>query len=114
MSGLKSRNKGKRGERAAAKKLNKLLGTDARRGRQFSGSPDSPDVVGIDGIHVEVKRDEVTCGKSLLKALSQSSDDAGENIPIVITRRNRENWVVAFELDHIVPFARAICKILDE
>lgn len=115
MSGLKSRNKGKRGERQAAKELNRLLDADTRRGRQFQGGPGSPDVVGLDGIHIEVKYDESTMGKMLYRALQQSSEDCSENnIPIVVGRRNYHNWVLAVELENIVPLARAICKILDE
>ena len=115
MSGLKSRNKGKRGEREAAKALNEILGTDTRRGRQFSGSPDSPDVGGIDGVHIEVKRDESTAGKRLYKAMEQSIDDCGNgSVPIVITRRNYEKWLLCLQLDDIIPFVKAVSKILDE
>ena len=57
--GSMSRQKGKRGEREAAAELGALLGVDARRGVQYHGGPDSPDVV-LDGvaIHVEAKRTE--------------------------------------------------------
>jgi hypothetical protein len=49
------RNKGKRGERMHAKVLRTLGVTDARRGVQHAGGPDSPDVIGIPGTHAEVK-----------------------------------------------------------
>ncbi len=57
--GRSQRDKGKRGEREAAAELGQLLGVDARRGVQYHGGPDSPDVV-LDGvaIHVEAKRTE--------------------------------------------------------
>ena len=48
--GKKSRDKGKAGERELASKLREY-GYDARRGVQFHGGPDSPDVVGLPGIH---------------------------------------------------------------
>ena len=56
---MNSRNKGKAGEREAAAELGSLLGVAARRGVQYQGGPDSPDVV-LDGvaIHVEAKRTE--------------------------------------------------------
>ena len=55
--GLRSRNKGKRGEREAAAQIRRLFRTDARRGRQFSGSDESPDIVAaIEDVHFEVKR----------------------------------------------------------
>jgi hypothetical protein len=43
--GRMSRQKGKRGEREAAAELGQLLGVDARRGVQYQGGPESPDVV---------------------------------------------------------------------
>jgi hypothetical protein len=60
--GMRSRNKGKRGEREAAAEIRRILRTDARRGRQFCGSDESPDVVAdIENVHLEVKRAE-SCG----------------------------------------------------
>ena len=54
---MNSRQKGKVGEREFAALLREH-GFDARRGQQFSGSPDSPDVVSdaLAWLHVEVKR----------------------------------------------------------
>jgi hypothetical protein len=53
---MNSRQKGKRGERAWRDVL-LAHGFQARRGRQFPGSPDSPDVVCPDlpTVHFEVK-----------------------------------------------------------
>ena len=51
---MNSKDKGKRGERMAAAKFREH-GFDARRGVQYSGGPDSPDVVGPEGLHIEVK-----------------------------------------------------------
>lgn len=95
MSGKKSKEKGKRGERELAKKLRELLGVDARRGQQHSGSPDSPDVVGVPGVHIECKRAEKF---SLYNSMEQSINDAGKNIPIVVHRRNNKDWVVVVRL----------------
>ena len=49
---MNSRDKGKRGERMAAKKFREH-GFDTRRGVQYQGGPDSPDVVGPEGLHIE-------------------------------------------------------------
>ena len=53
---MNSREKGKRGERAWRDEL-RANGYDARRGQQFSGSPDSPDVIceALPWLHFEVK-----------------------------------------------------------
>jgi hypothetical protein len=53
-----SREKGKAGEREAAHEISRLFNVQARRGQQFCGGPESPDVVGLPGVHVEVKRAE--------------------------------------------------------
>lgn len=96
MSGLQSRNKGKGGEREIARIL-KEHGFDAHRGVQYSGGPDSPDVVGLDGVHIEVKRTEKL---NLYDALDQSINDAADDeMPVVIHRRNRKQWVVIQPLE---------------
>lgn len=53
---VNSNAKGKRGERALAAYLTSL-GFPARRGVQYRGGTDSPDVVsdGLDGVHIECK-----------------------------------------------------------
>lgn len=53
--GKHQRDKGKRGELKHRDVLRKLGFTDAHRGVQYAGGKDSPDVVGIPGVHHEVK-----------------------------------------------------------
>lgn len=112
--GKKSRDKGKRGERQISRKLTRLSGIEARRGVQYKGTPDSPDVIWIDGLHIESKYDSMTAGKTLYKAVAQAKEDAGENdVPVVITRRNREKWLVVFELDDLIDLGKILCNQLD-
>ena len=85
-----SREKGKRGERQVAA-LFREYGFDAHRGQQYHGGPDSPDVVGVPGLHIEVKRTERL---NLYDALAQAKRDAGEDLPVVIHRKNDSEWVV--------------------
>ena len=90
--GRMSRNKGKVGEREAAKELTRVLGVDASRGRQFQGSDDSPDVrTSLHGTHFEVKRVEAL---QLYPAMQQATDDAGANVPVVLHRKNNKPWLV--------------------
>ena len=73
---VNSNQKGKRGERELAK-LIREFGINARRGQQFSGSPDSPDVVtDLKDWHFEVKRTE---SLSVYKAMDQAASDCGAN-----------------------------------
>ena len=103
--GKMQRNKGARGERELAKKLSKLFNIVAKRSRQYMGSPDSPDVIALPGIHVECKRVEKL---QLYPSLEQSANDSGDNIPVLMHRRNRKKWVVALYLDDLPEFARIL------
>lgn len=89
--GKASREKGKRGERELARILREA-GYDARRGQQYCGAAGDADVVGLPGIHLEVKRVERF---NLYDALSQAKGDArGDEMPVVVHRRNDCEWVV--------------------
>ena len=94
--GKMQRNKGKVGEREVANIL-KEHGYEARRGQQFSGKNGDADVVGLDGFHIEVKRQEAY---KIDDWYEQSCSDArsGE-IPIVVFRKSRSKWkvIIAFE-----------------
>lgn len=83
--------KGKRAERAF-RDLLRSHGYQARRGQQFSGSPDSPDVVCPDlPFHFEVKHVERL---DLQAAMDQSVGDAGQQVPVVAHKRNGKDWLV--------------------
>ena len=97
---INSKDKGKRGERLCAAKMREN-GYDARRGVQYAGSPDSPDVVGVPGLHLEVKFTEKL---RLWDAMEQSIRDAGENeIPVVMHKKNNSEWLCILRLDDFMP-----------
>lgn len=100
MKKINSKTKGKTGELEIAHILTNA-GFKSRRGQQFSGSPESPDVISeMKGIHFEVKRVE---SFNLRKSLDQSIRDKGENeIPIVVQRGNRQPWIVVMLLDDFI------------
>lgn len=92
---VNSRQKGARGERELASIL-KEYGYDTRRGQQYSGANGDADVVGLPGIHVEVKRVEAL---NIDKALDQSCRDARDSeIPVVMHRKDRKSWKVTLHL----------------
>ena len=94
--GKMSRDKGARGEREIASILRDYGYSQAARGCQRQGGPDSPDVKNLPGIHIEVKRTEKF---SLYDALDQAKRDAESiNMPAVFHRRNNHPWVVVMEL----------------
>ena len=105
--GKKSIMKGREGEREVANIL-KARGYDARRGVQYHGGGDSPDVVGIPGIHLEVKRVEKLY---LYQSLEQARNDAGEGeIPVVVHRPNRKEWVAILPFEDFI----TLCQDRDE
>jgi Holliday junction resolvase len=89
---INSRDKGARGEREWAKVCTRN-GFDAKRGRQYCGGPDSPDVICPDlcDFHFEVKRVERL---NLYDALGQARRDAGDKVPVVAHRKNHSEWLV--------------------
>ena len=81
---INSRRKGAVGEREFANLLRGYGYVNAKRGQQFRGSPGSPDVVGVPGVHFEVKR---TNRLKLYEALDQARKDSGlKSIPVVAHR----------------------------
>ena len=100
---MNSNAKGKRGEREAAKAL-RALGIDARRGQQYAGGQDSPDIVtDIPNLHIEVKRTEAL---NLYGALDQAIRDAQGKTPIVLHRRNNKDWVCIVRLGDIAEWLK--------
>ena len=101
-----SNRKGKAGEREWAK-YQRERDIEARRGQQYSGGTDSPDVVSeFAWMHQEVKRVEAL---SVYKAMEQAIIDGGENkVPIVAHRRNRKPWLVIMLADDFLRMAKQI------
>lgn len=93
---MNSKRKGTVGEREAVHFLNNL-GFETHRTSQVCGK-DSADVEGIEGLHLEIKRQEKT---AIEQWLQQSERDAGYTggIPIVMHRRNRETWKVTLRAE---------------
>lgn len=93
---INSKKKGGRGEREFSEFL-RQRGFEARRGVQYQGSPDSPDIVhNIEGIHIEVKRVE---SLSLYPSLDQAIKDCGDDVPVVAYRKSNHDWVTILKAD---------------
>ena len=105
---MNSRQKGARGERFVAKWLRETFGLDARRGVQYQGSPDSPDVVnGFSGCHPEVKFVEKL---NIQNAMDQCVNDAGERLPYVIHKRNRGDLLVTIRAGDLIEFSKIVVQ----
>lgn len=97
--GKMSRQKGKVGEREVAALLREH-GFAGQRGVQYQGGPDSADVIGLPGWHIEVKRAERI---SIYPALDQAAEDMGPHKkPVVFHRTNGSYWVAIMEAEEFL------------
>lgn len=102
---MNSNRKGKTFERWVAAYLREHGYTEARRGQQYHGGADSPDVVGLDGFHIEAKDTERWSDYDFM---SQSVRDAAEGeIPIVIAKKNFQKPLVIIRLDDFMKVVKA-------
>lgn len=94
---INSRQKGKRGELELASILRELGFQNVRRSQQYAGMHGDADLVGLEKIHVEVKRNEHL---NVQDAVDQSVRDAREGeLPAVFHRKNDCPWLVTMKLE---------------
>lgn len=103
---INSRQKGAAGEREFAHLLEEH-GFKARRGQQFSGGNDSPDVVceSLPDVHFEVKRVEAGNPYTWLEQCLR--DGKGKAFHIVAHRRNKRNWIAILPMDELLELLNA-------
>ena len=102
-NGRHSRNKGKRGEREVAK-IFRDAGYPARRSVQYNGRPGTAaDVVGVPGMHIEVKFVEKESVRAWYKQAERDAAASPEQKkPVVVHRKSREPWLVTLSLEDFV------------
>lgn len=104
--GASQRAKGKRGERDAADLVRRFWGISARRGRQYAGHPDAPDVWCDAPIYIEAKWRAVgNPGAWLAEAAAQAPTG---QVPIVLHKRPRCPVLVTLYAEHVPALAEAI------
>lgn len=94
--GKASRDKGANGEREIANIFRDFYGYDVHRGKVFYGESD---VVGLPGIHPEVKRVERLNIHTAMEQAKAEAVKKGDGIPAVFHRRNRTEWLVTMCLE---------------
>lgn len=97
MSGRKSQTKGRRAEIELASILNDH-GYPVKPGAPANHGT-TPDVTGLKGLHIEVKRQEKL---NIYEAMAQSIRDSQkfkDGLPAVFFRKNRQDWLVAMRLE---------------
>jgi len=107
-----SREKGAQGEREAAEYLSSLFKLPVTRTAQYCGAAGHPDVEGLGGLHVEVKRRQRLY---LDAALAQAVRDAAVNaVPVVLHRANHERWKITLFGDDLLRFLDAANRLVEE
>lgn len=88
------RSKGARGEREVATIL-RAYGLEVDRTVQNSGYFLRGDITGVEGYHLEVKRQETLRVPAWIR---QAEDECGDLVPVVTFRQNRGEWYAALPL----------------
>ena len=95
--GSRSQRKGADGERELAALLSDA-GYECQRGGSLSFG-EIPDVLGLPGIHIEVKRvEKLNVGEAMEQAI-RDSDRMLDGMPALFHRRNRKPWLVTMRLE---------------
>ena len=95
--GAKSQRKGRSGEIELVRILNDN-GISAEPGQAVSfGS--TPDIVGVDGVHAEVKRVERLNVPEAMNQAIRDSEKFEDGLPTLFHRRNRSPWLVTMTLE---------------
>lgn len=101
--GKSSKARGKRGELSLVHALRDAGFTEARRTAQYCGKAGTSDVVGIEGLHVEVKNQErLNIWPALAQSQRDTEADGNGDIPAVFFKRNRSGWYVALPLPNFI------------
>ena len=94
--GAKSQRKGADGERELAALLRKY-GYPAERGGSLSFG-EVPDLTGLPGVHIEVKRVERLNVPEAMKQAARDAEKFHDGAPTLFHRRSRETWLVTMRL----------------
>lgn len=103
-SGKASQRKGTGGERELAAVLREY-GYEIKRGGSMSFG-EVPDLVGLPGVHIEVKRCEQVRLSEWMQQAERDSQHFKDGLPAVFHRRSREGWRVTMNL---ADFMRLYC-----
>lgn len=101
---MNSRQKGKRGELEFVHFL-KDRKIEARRGQQYAGGTDSPDVIAggcVSQVHFEVKRREAGNPYDWLAQAKHDVMGSHDKFPVVAHKRNGKEWIAILDMDHFL------------
>jgi len=97
MSGRSSQSKGRRAEQEVSRLL-QAQGFAVRPGASL-GFGKEPDIVGLVGVHPEIKRHEKLEISAWMKQATADAARFGDGLPVVIFRCNRTPWRAVMEFE---------------
>ena len=104
--GRSQQRKGADGERELVTILKENGLVTERGGSQTYGT--IPDVIGLDGVHIEVKRVErLNVGEAMEQAI-RDAERFKDGMPTLFHRRNRKPWLVTMLLDDWIKLYSAV------
>lgn len=93
----KSQRKGAEGERELTAVLQEYGYNVERGGSQTFGRV--PDIIGLEGIHIEVKRvEKLNVGEAMQQSI-RDAEKFKDGAPALFHRRNRQPWLVTMRLE---------------
>lgn len=102
--GKASQRKGADGERELVSVLNGYGYRVERGGSETFGTV--PDITGLPGVHVEVKRTEKLNIQEAMEQAVRDSERFDDGVPTVFHRKNRRGWLVTMQLDNWIRLYR--------
>lgn len=110
--GMRSRRKGKKGERATATEIREALpelAGQVRRGWQSRRGDDDPDVIGLPGTWLEIKTGKQPNPRA---ALAQAIEESkGRGIPIAVIRDDRKEPFAALRWPDLLAIIARLARL---
>lgn len=106
--GKSSQRKGADGERELVAVLSEYGFETRRGGSETFGA--IPDVVGLPGIHIEVKRVERLNVPEAMRQAVRDAERFQDGMPALFHRRNRQPWLVTVRLDDFMRMYQAAAE----
>lgn len=103
---------GKRAEREAAERFNRLFATEFKRSQQYKGTAESADLIdaGLPEISIEVKR-RADYSVKLHRAVEKAREETeGKSTAIVLHRMPGQRWLMTVDLLD----GPEMCRVLSE
>ena len=102
--GISQQRKGADGERELAAVL-RSYGYEIERGGSLSFG-EVPDLSGLPGVHIEVKRVERLNVPEAMQQAVRDSERFSDGLPALFHRRNRQPWLVTLRLEDFMQLYR--------